>query len=353
MKAIGVRRGESEPELLEVERPEPEPGEALVEVLRVGVDGTDYAVIEGAHGGSPEGDDYLILGHEAVGVVADPNGTDFEVGDLVTPTVRRPPPGGNEYFERGEPDMAPSGAYVERGIEGAHGYMAEYVTSPAEYLLPLPDTLRERGFLVEPLSNTEKAVELAQAARSSFEWEPESALVLGNGPLGLLTLAKLQESYDRTYCLGRRDRPDPTIDVIEGLGATYVDSRATPIPEIPAEHEAPDFVYEATGHAPHAFEGMEALAPNGVLALLGVPERGRDFEVAGSSIHHDLVMENKAVVGSVNSGIGHFEAARETLQRVPEWFVEAFVTGVYPVTDFGAAFEDDDTTIKAAVEFDV
>jgi threonine dehydrogenase-like Zn-dependent dehydrogenase len=353
MKAIGVRRGETEPELLEVDRPDPGAGEALIEVLRVGVDGTDYAVLEGAHGGFPEGDDYLILGHEAVGVVADPNGTDFEAGDLVTPTVRRPPAGSNEYFERGEPDMAPPGAYVERGIEGAHGYMAEYVTSPAEYLIPLPEALRERGFLVEPLSNAEKAFELARAARSSFEWTPESALVLGNGPLGLLTLAALGERYDRTYCLGRRDRPDPTIEIIEDLGATYVDSRATPIPEFPAAHEAPDFVYEATGHAPHAFEGMQALAPNGVLALLGVPEPGWDFEVAGSTIHHDLVMENKAVVGSVNSGVEHFEAARETLRGLPERFLESFVTGVYPATDFADAFENDDTTIKAAVEFEV
>lgn len=41
---------------------------------------------------------------------------------------------------------------------------------------------------------------------------------------------------------------------------------------MPAAHEPIDFVYEATGYAKHAFESIDALAPNGVAALLGIPE---------------------------------------------------------------------------------
>src|SRR6056297_1027676 len=107
MKAIGVTREGDGVELLDVERPEPAEGEALVRTLRVGVDGTDHEVIAGSHGGFPEGEDHLVLGHEAVGVVEAADGTAFEEGDVVAPTVRRPPvEGTNEYFERGEPDMA-------------------------------------------------------------------------------------------------------------------------------------------------------------------------------------------------------------------------------------------------------
>jgi threonine dehydrogenase-like Zn-dependent dehydrogenase len=139
VRAVAVRRGEPGPQLVDVPKPEPDSGEALVRTLRVGIDGTDHEVIEGNHGGFPDGADYQILGHEAVGVVADPNGTRFEEGDFVVPTVRRPPGESNDYFERGEPDVAPDGAFLERGIVGAHGYMAEYFTSPEEFLVPVPD----------------------------------------------------------------------------------------------------------------------------------------------------------------------------------------------------------------------
>ena len=350
MDAIGVEPGADQPRLLDVPRPEPEAGEVLVRTLRVGVDGTDHEVIAGHHGSPPAGEDHLILGHEAVGVVEDPNGTDFDGGDVVVPTVRRPPPSGsNEYFERGEADMAPPEATVERGIDGAHGFMSEYFTSPAEYLVPLPAELTEWGFLVEPISISEKALELAYASRSSFQWEPETALVLGNGSLGLLTVAMLTEMD--VYCLGRRDRPDPSIDLVEKLDATYIDSRETPVDEIPDGYEPADLVYEATGYAKHAFESIDALAPNGVAALLGVPGSW-EFEVDGGRLHKELVLENKALVGSVNSGRSHFQAAVDTLGTLPSWFFDDLVTRVVSIDSFADAFDRDDDIIKTAVEFD-
>jgi len=94
MKAIGVEPGAGRPRLLDVPRPAPDEGEVLVRTLRVGVDGTDHEVIAGNHGSPPAGEDRLVLGHEAVGVVEDPNGTGFTQGDVVVPTVRRPPPSG-------------------------------------------------------------------------------------------------------------------------------------------------------------------------------------------------------------------------------------------------------------------
>ncbi|WP_254524055.1 glucose 1-dehydrogenase [Natrinema caseinilyticum] len=370
MKAIAVEPGAGVPEIVERPVPEPATGDALVRICRVGVDGTDYEVIEGSHGGVPAGDDRLVLGHEAVGVVEDANGTCLEEGEYVVPTVRRPPAGveTNEYFERGEPDMAPEGEYVERGIVGAHGFMAEYVTSPADALVPISEELAPWGFLVEPISISEKALQHARATRSAFDWEPESALVLGNGSLGLLTVAMFTTTlgYDRVYCLGRRDRPDPSIDVIERLGATYIDSRETPVSEIADVYEPMDVIYEATGYAKHAFESIDALAPNGVAALLGVPGDW-SFEVDGGHLHRELVLHNKALVGSVNSNRTHFEAATETLAALPNDVLESIVTGIYGLDAVDRAFPEatanvaaaghgsserveDDTPIKTAVE---
>ncbi|KAB1188846.1 MULTISPECIES: glucose 1-dehydrogenase [Haloferax] len=354
MKAIVVKRGGDKPVVIDKPRPEPEPGEALVRTLRVGVDGTDHEVISGGHGGFPEGEDHLVLGHEAVGIVVDPNDTELEEGDIVVPTVRRPPQSGtNEYFEHHQPDMAPDGMYAERGIVGEHGFMSDFFTSPEEYLVRIPRSHAELGFLIEPISITEKALELAYASRSSFEWDPSSALVLGNGSLGLLTMAMLKsddKAYERLYCLGRRDRPDPTIDIIEKLGGTYIDSRQTPVEDIPDEHEQMDFIYEATGFPKHAIQSVQALAPNGVGALLGVPSDW-EFEVDAGAFHREMVLHNKALVGSVNSHVKHFESATVTFTKLPRWFLRDLVTGVYPLSDFEAAFDDDDTTIKTAIEF--
>jgi len=363
MKAIAVRRGESTPTVIEKPRPEPTDGEALLKTLRVGVDGTDREVIDKGHGDFPAGDDHMVLGHEAVAVVEDPNGTAFEPGDVVVPTVRRPPDGeSNEYFDRGRPDMAPSGEYLERGIVGAHGYMSEYFTSPADFLVPFPEEYAEVGIFCEPVSITEKALEHAYASRSTFDWGPESALVVGNGSLGLLTLAMLTlgvdrdrsfctTDFERTYCLGRRTRPDPTIDCIEKIGGTYVNSNKTSVDEVPAVHEGMDFVYEATGYAPHAFETVHALAPNGVGALLGIPGPS-EFEIDGGDLHAQLVLHNKALVGTVNSHVKHFEAAIETIDALPDWVFDDLVTTVAGLDDFERAFENGDDQIKAIVDFD-
>lgn len=342
---------EPKPELIDIPKPSPRDGEALVRILRVGVDGTDHEVISGDHGETPENDEYLVLGHEAVGVVEDPNGTDLSEGDVVVPMVRRPPgTTPNEYFERGEADMAPAGQYLERGIVGAHGFMSEYISSSAEYLVSIPDELASLGFLIEPVSIAEKAIEHAVASRAAFEWSPESALVLGNGSLGLLTLAMLDSRSERTYCLGRRDRPDPTIDIIEALGATYIDSRETPVREVGDAYEPMDFVFEATGYAPHAFETIEALAPNGVGALVGVPGTNT-FEIDGGTLHREWVLHNKALLGTVNSGRPHFERAVRTLDSLPDWFLADLVTDVAGLDSFERAFRDGDSVIKTAIEF--
>ena len=48
----------------------------LVKVIRVGVDGTDKEINAAEYGDAPEGDDFLITGHESLGRV-------LEVGDDV------------------------------------------------------------------------------------------------------------------------------------------------------------------------------------------------------------------------------------------------------------------------------
>src|SRR5215211_4906358 len=119
----------------------------LVRVLRVGVDGTDKEINAAEYGMAPDGDDYLIIGHESFGVVEDvgPNVTELKAGDYVAASVRRP--GSSIYDRIGLQDMTTDDIYFERGINLRHGYLAEYYVEDCDYLVPLTDNLREVGVL--------------------------------------------------------------------------------------------------------------------------------------------------------------------------------------------------------------
>lgn len=355
MDAIAFFPDESELRVIQRETPSPDDGEVLIRTIAVGIDGSDRRIAAGEIGGDvPAGDDYLVIGHEAVGIVEDANGTELDNGDVVVPLVRRPVDRGSRFAENGELDMAPPGTFHERGITGMHGYMAEYFTSDPAYLVSIPESRAEYGFFVEPASILEKSLDQAIAARSAFDWRPETAFVLGNGNLGLLALARLETGteFARTYCLGRRDRPDPTIDFIEAIGGTYVDSREVPVADFADEHLPADYVFETTGYPEHAIDAVHALAPNGVATVQGIPDGSASFGVDCGEFHSELVVNNKALLGVVNARRRHFEDAAEWLDTVSESVLDELVTGIYGIDEIEAAVADSPETLKSVVSFD-
>ena len=73
----------------------------LVQVLRVGVDGTDKEINAAEYGQAPPGDKFLVIGHECFGQVVEVGHgvSEFYPSDYVVPTVRRP--GGSFYDQIG------------------------------------------------------------------------------------------------------------------------------------------------------------------------------------------------------------------------------------------------------------
>src|SRR5215216_7811614 len=86
----------------------------LVEVLRVGVDGTDKEINAAEYGAAPPGDRFLITGHESFGRVLEvgPNVPDtIGPGTYVVATVRRP---GHSVYDRiGLQDFTTDDVYYE------------------------------------------------------------------------------------------------------------------------------------------------------------------------------------------------------------------------------------------------
>src|SRR3954449_4225203 len=117
MKAVAVHPGvPNSMHLREVPEPSldeiPDGRGVLVEVLRVGVDGTDREINAAEYGAAPEGDDFLITGHESLGRVVEvgPNvPSSIRPGTLVVATVRRP--GSSIYDQIGLQDMTTDDVY--------------------------------------------------------------------------------------------------------------------------------------------------------------------------------------------------------------------------------------------------
>ena len=245
MKAIAVHPGvENSMHLRDVDEPQLSeiPGDrgVLVKVLRVGVDATDKEINAAEYGEAPDGDDFLITGHEGLGRVVEAGSSvpsNLKPGTLVVSTVRRP--GMSIYDRIGLQDMTTDDTYFERGINQRHGYLAEYYVEDAEYVVALPECLREVGVLLEPLTVAEKAINQAYEIQRRLKvWRPMRAAVLGSGTLGLLTTMALRLRGIEVTCLSLPKPPYLNSNLIEELGARYVSTQETSVAEA-AESSGP------------------------------------------------------------------------------------------------------------------
>lgn len=286
----------------------------LVEVLRVGVDGTDKEIQAGEYGAPPAGDDFLVLGHEGFGRVlaVGPNARGFAPGDYVVATVRRP--GTSLYDTIGTSDMTTDDTYFERGINLRHGFLTEQYVEDAEFLVAVPAGLREVGVLLEPLTVVEKGVAQAfEIQRRLRVWRPRRAFVLGAGTIGLLATLHLRLRGFEVTTFGRTPAPYLNAELIEALGARYVTTEEQSVLAATAEIGAPDLIFEATGSSPLVFEAMEALGKNGVLVLSSVTGGDRMVTVPADRINLGFVLGNKVAVGTVNANREYFAAGVRTM----------------------------------------
>src|SRR5215813_13761733 len=213
MKAIAVLPGRPNTiHLRDVRKPRvtdvPNGRGVLVKILRVGVDGTDKEINAAEYGAAPAGDDFLILGHESFGRVeaVGPNVTELKPGDYVAATVRRP--GSSLYDTIGTYDMTTDDTYFERGINLRHGFLTEYYVDDPEYIVKVPQGLKEVGVLLEPTTVVEKGIAQAyEIQRRLRVWHPKKAAVMGAATIGLLATLVLRLRGLEVTTFGRTPRP--------------------------------------------------------------------------------------------------------------------------------------------------
>jgi len=319
----------------------------LVEVISVGACGTDREINNGEYGIAPQGSDVLVLGHENFGRVVEVgrNVTEFRPGNYVVGTVRRPS-GTSIYDKIGEQDFTTDNTYYERGISRLNGYMTEYYSEHADFLVQVPAPFAEIGVLLEPLSIVEKGLKQASDIQERLKiWKPKTAAVLGTGSVGLLAVMALRMRGFTVHAFGRDAREGYlNAELCEAIKATY-DSTA----EMPIEHGAKmygqfDLIFECTGFSPIIFDAMQSLNENGILILASVTGGDRKTnEVPSDRINKMFVLGNRAMVGTVNAGREHFEMGVKDLAlceaMYPGWLGRMLTPKINGLENFAEAFE--------------
>ena len=299
MRAVVVTPGQAgSGRLAEVPDPVPDAAQALVEVIEVGVCGTDLEILEGHYGTAPDGDAHLIIGHENFGrVLTAPVGSGLHPGDLVACEVRRPDPVPCAACAGGRQDLCTNGGFRERGISGLHGFMAErYVEVPA-HLVPLPPELEDIGVLAEPLSVVEKGVHEAIAIQRRLPWDAREAVVTGAGPIGLMATMLLRSLGWDVWTVDVAPRDSTKAAIVEAVGAEYVKADEEPLLALAARIPGIDLIVEATAVPEVVFDAIDAIGPNGVVCLTGVSADARTLTVPGARLNLEMVLDNKVVFG--------------------------------------------------------
>jgi threonine dehydrogenase-like Zn-dependent dehydrogenase len=329
MKAVAVVPGQPNSlHLTDVPKPSvhdiPHGRGVLVQVLRVGVDGTDKEINAAEYGQGPPGDEFLVIGHECFGRVVEVgmNVSELALGDYVVPTVRRP--GLSLYDQIGQYDMTTDDTYYERGINLRHGYLTEYFAEDPEYLVKVPNGLKEVAILLEPASIVEKGIVQAYETQRRLRiWRPKRAAVLGAGTVGLLAALSLRMKGLQVTTFGRSKAPNRNAELLEGLGVRYVSTQERSLKDT-AEQSGPfDLMFEASGAAQIVFEAMECLGKNGVLILASVTGGSKRIEIPADMINLGFVLGNKVAIGTVNANREYFEAGVYDFSRAeleyPGW----------------------------------
>jgi threonine dehydrogenase-like Zn-dependent dehydrogenase len=329
----------------EVQEPAVREGSVLVEAIAVGVCGTDVEIIEGKYGWAPPGKTRLVLGHESLGRVLEPDSDGrLKKGDLVVGIVRRPDPVPCPNCAVGEWDMCRNGQYTERGIKQIDGFMSERWRIESEYAMKVDSSLGLLGVLLEPTTVVTKAWEQVDTIGRRAFWEPRTVLVTGAGPIGLLAaMLGVQRGLD-VHVLDRVDsglKPD----LVRALGATY---HAGSVAGVGFQ---PDIIIECTGAGPVISDSLQEVAAGGIICLTGIGSGGRNNGATTADIAAAAVLKNNVVVGSVNANKRHWYKAGEALARADRSWLERLITRRERPENFASAVQRKDDDIKVVVQF--
>lgn len=317
MKGIFVI-GPKQVEVKETAMPESAPGKVLLKVTYAGVCGSDSNFWIS---GGPQ--DHTI-GHEMIGVVEDPNGTEFVKGERVS-MIEYNPCGECPTCKKGLSHLCGKGLWTATGI-GSDGTFAEYVAVRADMVRRIPDNVSDRhAALVEPT-----AVAM-HAARVGGVKEGSRVLITGAGTIGLLIAACAKALGAEYVATTARNEKRLTIarncsfidEVFDGKDSEMKEKLAA---------KSFDVALDCSGAAPLITMCAEVLVTGGTFVI-----------VAG---HADVTMPYSAILMKELTVKGSFFFKPQDFEDVLTFMsdgrinVEHFATDIMSFSDAQKAFED-------------
>ena len=250
----------------ELPHPRPAIDEALVRVRAVGVCGSDLHFYHEGHIGERFVERPYVLGHEASGEIVELGSTvtNLKVGDRVAlePGI---PCRKCAWCKRGEYHLCPTRAF--QSAPHTNGFFCEYTTIPADYVFRLPDNLDFiEGAMIEPF-----VVGLHATWRAGVQ-PGQTALILGAGPIGLMTLqAAAAHGVTTTIVV---DVIEKRLKLAKELGATHV-LNAKEVKTVDEVQRltggvGADVVFESAGAIPTIQQSVWAARRGGTVIFVGM-----------------------------------------------------------------------------------
>lgn len=288
-----VAHGKGDLRIEDIPLTTPAADESIIEIAYGGICGSDlHYWLHGAAGESilkaP-----MVLGHEIVGVVVRQaaDGTGPIAGTPVAVHPATPAPGEVRYPED-RPNLSPGCTYLGSAARYPHtdGAFSRYANLPSRMLRVLPASLSlKTAALIEPASVAWHAV-----ARAG-EVAGKSALVIGSGPIGALTVAVLKRAgASRITAVDMHDKP---LEIARAVGADAVlkGDDAEAIAAVDA-----DVVIESSGSHFGLASAIKGATRGGKVVMVGLLPSGpqpvfislaitRELELLGSFRFNDEI----------------------------------------------------------------
>jgi L-iditol 2-dehydrogenase len=253
-------------EVADLPRPAVAAGEVLVEVAACGICGSD---VHGYDGSSGRRIPPLVMGHEAAGVVAEVGAgvTRFAVGDHVTfdSTVYC---GTCEYCLSGQVNLCDNRQVIGVSTPDFRraGAFAEYVSVPERIVYKLPDAMSfAEAAMLEAVSVALHAVAVSEVKGG------ETALVIGAGMIGLLTLQAAKAARCSRVLVADVDRTRLKLATEMGADEVILASGADLVRDAlqKTEGRGVDLVLEAVGRDETVTAAVDAVRKGGTVTLIG------------------------------------------------------------------------------------
>ncbi|MFC0470662.1 zinc-binding alcohol dehydrogenase family protein [Halalkalibacter kiskunsagensis] len=240
--------------------PKVQEGDALIQIKRIGVCGTDLHAYKG---NQPYFSYPRVLGHELSGLIekVGPNQEGLKAGDQVAviPYIEC---GNCIACRRGKPNCC-----TDMQVMGVHrdGGMQQYISVPTKNLMKTGDVTLEEAAIIEPLAIG------AHAVRRSCVAKGEYVLVIGAGPIGLGVMAFAREQGARVIAMDVNEERLQFCKEWAKVEATVhaLDNPLQNLEQI-TNGDLPTIVYDATGNVHSMTQAFQYVAHGGKLVYVGL-----------------------------------------------------------------------------------